>query len=73
VFLNPTWLVSVMSRLVTWRSDAIAAVVGTFEETDIPILWPARHFPPESRETILSLLTSMEILHPLTESGYTLY
>lgn len=68
IFLNPTWLVSVMSRLVTWRPDALVAV-GTFEEKDIPTLWPAKFFPEHLRETILSLLTSMEILHPLSESG----
>jgi hypothetical protein len=29
IFLSPHWLVSVMSRLVTWRSDA-ASVQGYF-------------------------------------------
>ncbi len=68
IFLSPNWLVSVMSRLVTWRSDAVAAVVGTVFDDDIPVLWPTKYFPEHLRETIISLLTHFEILHSLTES-----
>ncbi len=56
-----------MSRLVTWRSDA-TTVQGTFFDDDIPTLWPAKHFPVNLRETIVSLLLHFEIMHLLNES-----
>jgi hypothetical protein len=56
-----------MSRLVTWRSDA-ATVQGTFFDDDIPTLWPAKYFPVNLRETIISLLLHFEIMHLLNES-----
>lgn len=64
------WLALSKSKTCEWsRSVCVTGVLADGHAALSPQLWPSKHFPEHSKESILSLLTAMEILHPLTESG----
>ncbi|KAH3760195.1 leucinerich repeat kinase [Pelomyxa schiedti] len=64
VVIDPNYLASVCSTIVTFKSNLVRD--GRLVAAALPLLW--KSFPPASHATMLSLLEKFNILYPLDRS-----